>query len=414
MELLHRGAAPKGNLRLYCVFLAATGFVLDRAVFLVYVGRHGLDVQQVALCEAMFQLAIVMFEIPTGWVSDRFGRKTSLMVGTSLLAAYNMGMLLVQGFAGYMGMMALCAFAYTFLSGSDNSLLYELVEAVRADAGGGTERNYLSYSSRAMAGQQIMLGVSALFGALLASYSWTMLYLLMVGVYAAEFAMLVVVKEPQAGRGAGGDPSRNRPGRVRPRTFATHWTTYAPAWVFAVFLAATAALDMTAMGYANSTQIIFAASGIALPMIGLFSGSSRLANAGAYLLAGWLTKRFGRKAVLVGTLAAQSAAFVLLPLAAGSPMTLLSVSVMALFLAEMLFIVVESVTQDYLVNATRARILSVISMVRSLMGVALYAVIGTTLKLWGVGVTLGVLAVMMLALTVAALAVAAQMRRMHE
>ena len=108
MELLHRGAAPKGNLRLYCVFLAATGFVLDRAVFLVYVGRHGLDVQQVALCEAMFQLAIVMFEIPTGWVSDRFGRKTSLMVGTSLLAAYNMGMLLVQGFAGYMGMMALC------------------------------------------------------------------------------------------------------------------------------------------------------------------------------------------------------------------------------------------------------------------------------------------------------------------
>ena len=92
----------------------------------------------------------------------------------------------------------------------------------------------------------------------------------------------------------------------------------------------------------------------------------------------------------------------------------LSVSVMALFLAEMLFIVVESVTQDYLVNATRARILSVISMVRSLMGVALYAVIGTTLKLWGVGVTLGVLAVMMLALTVAALAVAAQMRRMHE
>ena len=80
----------------------------------------------------------------------------------------------------------------------------------------------------------------------------------------------------------------------------------------------------------------------------------------------------------------------------------------------MLFIVVESVTQDYLVNATRARILSVISMVRSLMGVALYAVIGTTLKLWGVGVTLGVLAVMMLALTVAALAVAAQMRRMHE
>ena len=84
MELLHRGAAPKGNLRLYCVFLAATGFVLDRAVFLVYVGRHGLDVQQVALCEAMFQLAIVMFEIPTGsgvrhrsWSAPRCWRHTT-------------------------------------------------------------------------------------------------------------------------------------------------------------------------------------------------------------------------------------------------------------------------------------------------------------------------------------------------
>lgn len=329
-------------------------------MFLVYVGQHGLDVQQVALCEAMFQLATVVFEIPTGWVSDRFGRKTSLMVGTSLLAAYNMGMLLVQGFAGYMGMMTLCGFAYTFLSGSDNSLLYELVEGEQSDADGGKKRDYLSYSSKAMAGQQIMLGVSSFFGALLASYSWIMLYLLMVGVYAAEFAMLVFVRGLRNGRGADKDLSRKKFGKAWLFTVATHWTTYAPVWVFAVFMTVAAALDMTAMSYANSTQIIFVVSGIALPMM------------------------------------------------------LLVVSLMALFMAEMLFIVVGSVTQDYLVSAIRARILSVISMVRSLMGVALYAVIGTTMKLWGVGVTLGVLAVLMLVLTVMALAVTAQIRRIHE
>lgn len=336
MQFLQRAAAPDHNLRLYCLYLASTGFVLDRAVFLVYMGQHGLNVQQVALCEAIFQLGTVLFEIPTGWVSDRFGRKASMLTGTALLAAYNVGMLLAHGFIGYISMMLLCAFAYTFLSGSDTSLLYELVET-----GHGSKR-YLSYSSKTMAGQQIMIGVSALLGGLLAAHSWTMLYLLMSGVYVVELVMLVAVHEPKVKPDS---DCRVPAPALHPdtdtdtvhhtsynywRIRSTHWTTYAPIWAFVGFLAASAALDMTAMSYQNSSQIIFATTGISLPAIGLFAALSKLANAAAYLLTSLLTKRFNRTTVLIWLCAAQALSFIMLPIAAAKPTALLAASPLAL------------------------------------------------------------------------------------
>ncbi|MCI1220109.1 MAG: MFS transporter [Bifidobacterium sp.] len=395
MQFLQRATAPDRNLRLYCLYLASTGFVLDRAVFLVYMGQHGLNVQQAALCEAIFQLGTVLFEIPTGWVSDRFGRKASMFTGTALLAAYNIGMLLAHGFIGYIFMMLLCAFAYTFLSGSDTSLLYELVETEHSS------KRYLSYSSKAMAGQQIMMGISAFLGGLLAAHSWTLLYLLMGGVYVVELAMLAAVHEPKHNSqdasqtiGITSRPGTDNvaAGRAHWRIHSTHWTTYAPVWAFVGFLAASVTLDTTAMSYQNSSQIIFAAAGISLPAIGLFAASSRLANAAAYLLTNQLAKRFKRTTVCIWLCAAQAISFVILPIVAPKPAMLLLASLLALFIPEMVFILAESIIQDYLVSATRAQVLSVVSMMRSLAGAAIYALIGTLLKLWNAQVTLIMLA----------------------
>lgn len=436
-----RGAAPAFNLRLYCVFLASTGFALDRTLFLVYMTERGLDVRQAALCEAIFQLAVVVFEVPTGWVSDRFGRKISIGCGIALLGLYHLAMLASGGFMAFAGSMALGALAMTFLSGSDTSLLYELVE--RSE---GRER-YLSFSSKALAGQQIMLGVSAVLGALLASWSWTALYLGMAVFSIVQLAMLVLVREPAGGpesvldmsgavagasgtaadtTGAATDSSGTaETGRSMTSAAAasaastasrssshrslllraTHWTTFAPAWLFVAFLAVTAALDQTAMSYAMSSSMILDQVGVALPLIGLFAGGSQLINAAAYICANRLAQRFGRRRVFVWTSIALVVVFALLPVAAAlSPLALLAVSLPALFAPELLYAIVESIAQDHLVNATRARVLSAMSMMESLYGFGIYAVLGAALQLWGVPLALVLLAGVIAALTIAAFA----------
>lgn len=415
-----RGAAPAFNLRLYCVFLASTGFALDRTLFLVYMTERGLDVRQAALCEAIFQLAVVVFEVPTGWVSDRFGRKISIGCGIALLGLYHLAMLASGGFAAFAGSMALCAMAHTFLSGSDTSLLYEMVE--RSE---GRER-YLSFSSKALAGQQIMLGVSAVLGALLASWSWAALYLGMAAFSIVQLAMLALAREPagesESVSGTAGTTETGR-SKTSAATFsatstascpasrrslllrATHWTTFAPAWLFVAFLAVTAALDQTAMSYSMSSSMILDQVGVALPLIGLFAGGSQLINAAAYLCANRLARRFGRRRVFIWTSIALAAVFATLPVAAVfSPLALLVASLPALFMPELLYAIVESIAQDHLVNATRARVLSALSMMESLYGFGVYAVLGASLQLWGVPQALALLAGVIAVLTIAALA----------
>lgn len=408
-----RGVAPAFNLRLYCVFLASTGFALDRALFLVYMTGHGLDVRQAALCEGIFQLAVVAFEVPTGWVSDRFGRKTSIGCGIALLGFYHLAMLAAGSFATFAAVMALCALAHTFLSGSDTSLLYEMVERTE-----GRER-YLSFSSKALAGQEVMLGVSALLGSLLASWSWTALYLSMAVVSVAQLAMLALVREPKgetqpsadaalemASDTVSADTKTSKSASTRGLLLrATHWTTFAPVWLFVAFLAATSALDMTAMSYAMSSSMILDQVGVALPLIGLFAGASQLVNAAAYGCSDRLAQRFGRRRVFVWTTVALVVVFALLPAAAAlSPLALLAASVPALFVPELLYVIFESIAQDHLVNATRARVMSALSMFESLYGFGMYALIGSALQLWDVTATLVILALILAVLTLATLA----------
>lgn len=404
----YRGAAPVRNLRLYCVFLASTGFALDRALFLVYMTQRGLDVQQAALCEGIFQLAVVVFEVPTGWVSDRFGRKISIGCGIALLGLYHLAMLAAGDFAAFAAVMALCALAMTFLSGSDTSLLYEMVERTE-----GRER-YLSFSSKALAGQQALLGISAVIGSLLAGWSWTALYLIMAVFSVVQLALLALVREPEgaaqtAANEASGEAAADS---TAPKTAstrglllrATHWTTFAPAWLFVGFLAVTSVLDQSAMSYAMSSSMILDQVGVALPLIGLFSGASQLINVAAYACSDRLAQRFGRRRVFVWSLIALVVVFALLPVAAAfSPLALLAASVPALFVPELLYVIFESIAQDHLINATRARVMSALSMIESLYGFGMYALIGTALQLWDVTVTLGILAFIIAMLTLATL-----------
>ena len=94
--------------------------------------ERGLSLAQITLLEVPLFLLIVLIEVPTGAIADRFGRKVSLMLASAILAlamfvygiATSYPLILVSNLAW--------GLAFTFRSGADTALLYDSLQAGRA------------------------------------------------------------------------------------------------------------------------------------------------------------------------------------------------------------------------------------------------------------------------------------------
>lgn len=84
-----------------------------------------MSVTEITLYQALFNIATVVLELPTGLVGDFFGKKFSIQVGVLLLFFHTAGMLLLSG--PFLVVLSLVeALAYSLQSGSEQALLYEI------------------------------------------------------------------------------------------------------------------------------------------------------------------------------------------------------------------------------------------------------------------------------------------------
>ena len=84
-----------------------------------------MSVTEITLYQALFNIATVVLELPTGLVGDFFGKKFSIQVGVLLLFFHTAGMLLLSG-PFLVALSLVEALAYSLQSGSEQALLYEI------------------------------------------------------------------------------------------------------------------------------------------------------------------------------------------------------------------------------------------------------------------------------------------------
>lgn len=93
-----------------------------------YLHRVGLDYTRMFILEAVFSFCVFLFEIPTGVVADRFGRKLSLFLGT---LGFGAGFCIFGFSLSYPVLLlaeVICALGMCLLSGADRAILYELMK----------------------------------------------------------------------------------------------------------------------------------------------------------------------------------------------------------------------------------------------------------------------------------------------
>src|SRR6202163_1371129 len=78
----------------------------------------------VGLILAAGDLALAAFEVPTGWLADRFGHRASLVLGSLLQVAGMLICWLGSGIPGLLAASLVVAAGDAFRSGADQALLY--------------------------------------------------------------------------------------------------------------------------------------------------------------------------------------------------------------------------------------------------------------------------------------------------
>ncbi len=115
-------------------FLYAFGFLVNLQFFGAlavpfYLDRLRFGYAEMFSLEALFALCVMAFEIPTGVIADRFGRKRSLFLGAIAFGAGFALFGVVRSLPALAVAEVVCALGMSLLSGADRALLYEAAKA---------------------------------------------------------------------------------------------------------------------------------------------------------------------------------------------------------------------------------------------------------------------------------------------
>lgn len=176
---------------LYYTYSALSNLTFYRGIFLVFLIQKGLSDFQIGALQAILFLVNVLTSVPTGVFGDRVGRRTSVLLGIACLCLSGTGYLVANSYLLFILAFALEGLGLSFISGSDESLLYEQVAT-------GLEKEqdrFFVVISRARGLSLIALGVATLLGGFLQQISWNAVYGAYVACMALAFVVVLFLKE---------------------------------------------------------------------------------------------------------------------------------------------------------------------------------------------------------------------------
>ncbi len=188
--------AYRRNITKACTFKFLTMFYIFAGVNIpFFTVWGGLKFSQVMILQAFYMLTIFIFEVPTGAIADRFGRKTSLALAGLVtgIAALVYGS--YPNFWVFMLGEALWGLGTALASGADQAMVYDSLKEL------GEEARSKKILGRWQSLGSVAIMIAAPIGSLIAKYiglRWTILFMAIPLFLASGLAM--TFKEPKVGR----------------------------------------------------------------------------------------------------------------------------------------------------------------------------------------------------------------------
>ena len=134
----------KKQIRNIYAISAFGSFQIAGASWVVLLAARGFSLVEIGIAESVFHVASLLFEIPSGVISDVFGRKKSMIMSQCMFIISALFMMLSESMAGVYLALVLDALGYNFASGAREALAYDSLKKA------GEEERYDKYASTEM------------------------------------------------------------------------------------------------------------------------------------------------------------------------------------------------------------------------------------------------------------------------
>jgi MFS family permease len=148
-------------IRLYLI-KTAKWFMLYMPIVVPFYESNGLSMKDIMILQAVYSVAIVVLEVPSGYLADVIGRRKTLILGavfgTFGFATYSLS----YGFIGFLVAEIILGIGQSCISGADSAMLYDsLLEK-------GQEKKYTRFEGRITSLGNVAEAVAGIAGGLLA------------------------------------------------------------------------------------------------------------------------------------------------------------------------------------------------------------------------------------------------------
>jgi len=181
----------RGNIgKLYAFSVLKMTLFPMAVITLFWKDQIGLSLTQILLLQAIFSVATLLMEYPSGYLSDRLGYRSALILASLLAIAGWSLYTAANSFAGVLLAEIVLGCAWAFISGSDSALLYETLRATKR------EGSYARFDGRMTGAAQTGEAAGALFAGIMYATWPLMPFLFQIGVWIACVLLCISMTEP--------------------------------------------------------------------------------------------------------------------------------------------------------------------------------------------------------------------------
>ena len=152
-----------------------------------------VTLKQIFLLEAIYYASVFVLEVPSGYFSDFFGRKRTLLISTMALSVSYLLFFIGGSFEMFAIAQFFLAIGFSFSTGTDTSLHYALLSSL------GKEKEYGDREARLSSKFYISIALAAILGGLLAWFNeYRIAYGMSLLFAVVSFLIVAGMKDPDA------------------------------------------------------------------------------------------------------------------------------------------------------------------------------------------------------------------------
>jgi len=191
---MNRSLKLKRNILYVQLYYFFRSFIFAYVIERLFWRSRGISIAETVYIEIIYAITIVIMEVPTGIMADRFSRKSMILLGSVLNLIGSIGILFAYGFVPFAGLIMMSGISGALTSGSVSALIYDSLKEI------GESLAFEKYLARIKAIRYGSGLIAALIGGYVAS-SYTLILPYQMSVVSCFMMVLfnVLLLEPKKG-----------------------------------------------------------------------------------------------------------------------------------------------------------------------------------------------------------------------